>query len=297
MSPTAEAYSAGGVVLCRGCAALRMADPLSPIPTDAVNLLSDPTICSDCHKDNGDNELPRHDGRALCRDCRSHRKRVQFPWLMRAACLACVVLGVWGICRSIPRALAIHAYCVGIKAFQQDDYWLAAESLHKAVRQMPEDSNFQDLEAFYRGHACYADDDAKGAVLWFKKSFAVNPQSQETEVMLRRAERKVAFEAKDFTAYFRASQALLEADEHSASSVQAMATAWACRYVLTGKEEFREKALACLKEARELGATDQDDANWVEAWVQQMLDRRSILSFREFWYSIGKGSLRSEDFG
>ncbi len=216
---------------------------------------------------------------------------------MRAACAVCAVLAVFGTYRSIRHAKAIHAYTRGVTAFRNGDYPKAAENLDMAINWMPEDANFQDLGAYYRGYECYSNRDAKGALLWFQKSLKFNPESPETALMVCLAQRKVAFEAKDYEGYFRASEALVEADNHSAESVQAMAPAWACRYVISGNAEYRLKALACLKEARELGVSEEEDASWVESWVNLMLNRKIILSFQDYWYSIGKGSQDSETFG
>ena len=295
-SPLAESYALRGKLVCRACAAKRMVDAADPVPASDIQPLTDPTICADCRKDRGDRAWPDSNGRHLCRECRAHWKRIQFPIWVRLACTVCLLAGSCGFLHSLRLARGIHAYRQGIAAFLDDDYAKAAEDLHRARGFMPKDEHFEDLEAFYRGHACLEEGNAREAARQFQISLDLDPDSPTTAHMLYVAQRRAAFKEGKYEAYFRASEALLELDGHTPQALLAMASAWACRFVQSGQDECRQQALACLKQAHEAGGKDAD--NWMlEGWVNLMLEKRTIMSFLDYRLSIGKGDNASEDFG
>ncbi len=246
--------------------------------------------------DNGVREFRVLGDLPLCPKCMSHRKRIRFPLRIKVASAACLLFGAWGFWHSVVRAKGIFLFRRGVLAFQDDRYADAGDDLGKARECVPDEPYFEDLEAYFRGFHSLSEGNPKEAVCWFQKSYQVNPRSKETTRMLHVAERHAAFADKRYDEYFRTSEALLDADDRSPAAWLAMAPAWACRFAITGREECRIQALACLKEAHDAGGADADD--WmVEGWVKQMLEKRSIISLSEYRYSIGKGGMSGEDFG
>lgn len=161
---------------------------------------------------------------------------------------------------------------------------------------MPDEETFEDLEAFYRGHVCLNEEKPAEAVRWFNVSLNLDPNSRETAHMLLVAQRQAAFQSEDYEEYFRTSESLLKLDGRTTQVLLAMAPAWACRFALTGEEEYRRQALACLEEARTAGGADPDD--WIiEGWVNKILENRKIISLLDFRQSVGKGGRDEEDFG
>ena len=293
-----QAYSVRGLMVCRACASKRISDSVDPMPSEEVHPLSDPTICADCRKDNGTEEFPVLIGRRLCSMCRSYQRKIQFPIWARACCSICLVLGTWGFFRSLQQCRGIYLYRRGVLAFKGDQYADAARDLRAASKLMPEDETVQDLEAFYCGCECLEAEKSKEAVHWFKISLNFDHGSKITEHMLLISQRRVAFEEGHYDAYFNASQELLQTDGRTSEALYGMAPAWACKFALTGRKEFAVQARACLKEARELGTPGElADAIWIEAWVDHIIETRSIVSLQEYWRSLGKSTLPDQVFG
>jgi len=183
-----------------------------------------------------------------------------------------------------------------VTAYKRDDYSEATNKLRLARTFMPDEEAFEDLEAFYHGHVCLDEGKPAEAARWFQVSLNLDPNSKETAYMLLVAQRHAAFQSGKYEEYFRTSESLLELDGRTTQALLGMAPAWACRFALTGKEEYRQQALACLKEARTAGGADPDD--WIiEGWVNKILEKRTIMSLLDFRYSVGKGGGDEEDFG
>lgn len=212
------------------------------------------------------------------------------------ACAGCVILGGWGFFRTIRISKGIWAYQQGVTAYKRDDNSEAADKLRLARTFMPEEEAFEDLEAFYHGHVCLDEENPAEAARWFQVSLNLDPNSKETTFMLYVARRREAFQSGNYEEYFRTSESLLELEGRTTQALLGMASAWACRFVLTGKEEYRQQSLVCLKEARTARGADPDD--WIiEGWVNKILEKRTIMSLLDFRYSIGRGGGEDKDFG
>lgn len=157
---------------------------------------------------------------------------------------------------------------------------------------MPDEEAFEDLEAFYHAHVCLDEEKPAEAARWFQVSLNLDPNSKETAYMLLVAQRRAAFQSGKYEEYFRTSESLLELDGRTTQALLGMAPAWACLFASTGKEEYRQQALACLKEARTAGGADPND--WIiEGWVNKILEKRTVMSLLDFRYSVGKGEHRA----
>jgi len=285
-----------GQLVCRPCAGQSISTESGPVPTEDVHQLTDPTICADCRKDNGDAPLRRLFGRHLCPGCLRHRRGIQFPLWARLAFFACIILGGWGFSHSIRVARAIRYYSTGVAAFRSDNYSAAATNLETARKLMSDEKVFEDLESFYKGHACLENGNPKEAAHWFQASLRLDPESEPTQTWLLVAERRAAFDAEHWDTYLQKSKALLELKGKSAQTLLALAPAWACKFVTTGNGEYRRQALACLQEARTAPGVDPDD--WIiEAWVNQMLEKHTIISLIQFRFSVGRVDDEHGDFG
>jgi tetratricopeptide (TPR) repeat protein len=292
-----ETYQVGKEVACRTCAAKLMTDPQQSISSDKVQPRTDPTICGDCRKDNGDGDLPTLDGRHLCQACRSYRSRIRFPLWARAASVVCILIGSWGFYRSIRTARGICAYRNGIRAFTQERYWEAAEHMNVAVAFMPQDEAFQDLHAFYQGHARLEEGKNQEAAQWFQKSLNLDPESRVTKRMVLIAKRRTAFDAGRYDVYFQTSESILELDGPTVDALLCMAPACACQFVATGKGEFRKQALAYLANAKNIGTTNQGDVIWIDSWVRHILDTHTIISLPDYWQAQGKNDGPNSEAG
>lgn len=293
----AGSYLVKGLETCRACSARLMQRSEDPIPSREVHALVDPTICADCRADNGDTEYPSMGERHLCPKCRSHQKSLRFPIWMKVASVLVFGIGAWRLPSSFREARAIRAYRCGVKAFYEDDPETSVIFLNRAVCLMPDERPFKDLEAYYSGHLCLDQRKYTEAAGWFKRSLDLDPQSKITERMLLVSQRHAAFEAKNFEGYFKLSEALIQLEGRTPDSVLGLAAAWACRSVLTHRSECRENALACLAEVQNMSGPKDPDLENLDGWVRYILEKDQILSFTDYWFTIGKGGLDDEGAG
>ncbi len=294
--PISDAYAVRGLVVCRPCAARLLSTQGNAVPPSEMQILVDPTICADCRADNGDRDFRLLGELPLCSKCLSHRRRIRFPYWIRVASLTCFVWGAFSLWASLNQARAIYAYREGLRAYREDRFHDGYEHLKVAHAAMPDETEFEDFESFLHGYVYLTEEKPKDAVKCFEISLKLDPRSRETARMLYISQRHAAFMEKRFTEYLKASESLLELDGPSPQALLGMAPAWACQFALTGKAEFRTKAMACLNEAHDAGGADADD--WmIEGWVKVILEKRTIISLDEFRYSIGKGGMSGEISG
>lgn len=112
------------------------------------------------------------------------------------------------------------------------------------------------------------------------------------------AEAGVAFNHKDYDKFLEIEQAAAVAEPNDASAHAAVASAFACKYAVSGNEEFKQKALASLTKASVLAASDKsqlEQFNQYSERIQHRLKTREIITAAEYDKRFHPERLKKED--
>jgi tetratricopeptide (TPR) repeat protein len=244
---------------------------------------SDPTVCTQCKADNGAEELPHLAGMPVCATCEDRFRNRPYPTWLKLAFIGLLTLAVFSFgwnWRFLAATREIHQMQ---RALLKQDFERAANFADQASRHVPEIPEFAGMAAFNHGLDALAKDQAAQAVDYLRKAKQSPNSGQlpEVDLFLLRAEAIAAFDAKQYDDYLAKAKALIGRTPGDSSAVAMVASAYACKYAVTGNEEFRNEALKNLERAAKMAGKDPDAANYRER-ILYRIDTREILTRKEF---------------
>jgi hypothetical protein len=273
-------------ILCETCCEKVLAQEHPPLKN--LQRQSDPTVCANCRKDNGTAALPLLAGLPVCGTCEAFFRHRPFPpWikLALAAVLALVVVSlVWN-------ARFYRAY-FGLQRFpkymDQGQVEAAATQISLAAASVPENKDLGVLAAYWQGIVLLRQDRNAEALAKLTACKDRLPATCDVESLILEAQIGVAFEAKDYDGFLSAAQALDHRRPQDAVTKVALASAWACKYAVTGTGTFRTQALDCLQQAKDM-AKDDPGFKEYERRIQHRLQTREIITGKEFHQRFPNG--------
>src|SRR5262245_32875735 len=285
-------FVAFGRALCEPCADKELAGQgTKQIPAGSVARVIDPTICRGCARDNGSTDLETVGGRPVCHDCGElFRNRPFPPWLINAAiglALLAVLSVVWNQ-RYVAGYLKVRR---ANRAMRQGDVSGAAQWMEDASRLIPE-AKLEGAAAFYRGAYLMQQDRSAEALAFLMKAKAATPGVEAIEHAVALAEQGAAFDAKDYDTFLAKSQEMSKRDPKDAFAVAGVASAYACKYAVTGSEEFRTQSLAHLDKARAMSGADPAQFKDYEERIRYRLETREIINKAEYDKRFPQGRTR-----
>ncbi len=281
VGPMNAMFAAFDRALCESCADKEVAAQGKEIPAGSIARLLDPTICSRCAHDNGAADLEAVGGRPMCHECTALLRNRPFPsWLVNAA-IGLVLLAALSLLRNQRYIGGYLKVRRARRAAAQGDLGAAAQAMEDASRLIPE-VKLDGLASFYRGAALLQQDRATDALPFLTKAKAAAPGVATIERMVVMAEQGAAFDAKDYDRFLDKSQELAKQDPKDAFAEGSVASAYACKYALTGSEEFRTQSLARLERAKALSTADPARFEEYAARIRFRLETREIISKAEY---------------
>jgi tetratricopeptide (TPR) repeat protein len=282
--PVNETLSLVGRQLCRPCAADEVSrHPEGKITADSITRHVDPTVCAQCGSDNGESDLPKLANVPLCSTCESHFRNRPYPAWLKLCFAALVALALFSFAWNWRFMAAYREMRQVERALIKGDVEKAAQLSESAARHVPEAVDLGAAASMYRGLVFLKDNKSADALKCFQKA-AFQPAVKGpmlTQVTLL-AEAGVAFDAKDYDEFLKKEQALVAMLPNESQAVAGLASAYACKYVVSGNEKYRKESLKRLEQARKLaGPANAETQEYVER-IQHRLDTRQILTREEY---------------
>jgi tetratricopeptide (TPR) repeat protein len=253
------------------------------ITKNDVARASDPTICTQCKADHGNDELPRLAGVPVCETCEGRFRNRPYPTWLKLAFVGLVALAIFSFgwnWRFLAATREIHQMQ---RALAKQDFERAANFADQASRHVPEIPEFAGMAAFNHGLDALAKDHSAEAVDYLKKAKQSPNSGQlpEIELFLLQAEARAAFDAKQYDEFLAKAKAITGKTPGDPASVAMVASAYACKYAVTGNEEFRNEALKNLDRASKAAGKNPESADYRER-ILHRLDTREIITREEF---------------
>ncbi len=96
------------------------------------------------------------------------------------------------------------------------------------------------------------------------------------------AEAGIAFDAKDYDEFLKKEQALVKLLPTESHAVAGVASAYACKYAVTGDEKYRKESLKRLDQARKMAGPNNPEMQEYAERIEHRLDSRQILKREEY---------------
>ena len=273
--------------LCEPCANEDLAghDP-GKLAAGTVVRNTDPSICARCGTDWGSATLATVSGAPMCSKCVAFVRNYPFPrWIKvsAAAVLALVMLSFVLNARYFLAYVDLRSAGRLMDAQHVDE---AAQLMTRAAGRAPGVADLASAAAFYRGISLLSHDksaEAESELVAARATFGNDPVYQQ---VLLGARIGVAFDRHDYDAFLRHSLDLLKLDPKSARSLAGVASAYACKYAVSGTEEFRVQSLDYLARAQQIGDPEEAADDYF-ARIQHRLSTREIITAEEYRRRFG----------
>jgi hypothetical protein len=278
--PLNDTLTIDGMLHCSRCIE-HIYDENNPIECHTVTRNVDPTVCSICSRDYGDEEPPKIGHDPVCGICRDELNAKAFPPRVKAffglivAVVAIAFLVNWRFYNAYQSVLD------SAEAMEQIRYSDAAMSLQQAFADVPEVEFLHVLSTYYQGLDHLSKDKDVEALKAFEFCEGKMPEEYPLESLLKGARIGAAFDRGQYDKYLAYALAELSLDSTSAMNHATVASAHACLYAKRGIESDKLISQDYIKKARSLAGDDQSIDLYCNA-VEYRLHFRRIVSFRTF---------------
>jgi hypothetical protein len=280
-------------VLCEECAQIEVEkhDEKDFVPGSVVRQI-DPTVCGRCQMDNGDTELPVLAGFHACDNCYHFVRYRPFPLWLKAAFGFILVLLVVGLVRNWPYFRAYMEWHRAQRLFQKGDIEGGMRLVDKAAARVPGSGGLGSALDLLHSMNLLREDRAKEALPILQRLNAQFPGDQQVKKATLQAEMAVAFDDKDYDQFLKKAQDYLALEPQAWPGQTAVSSAFACKYAMTGNEEFKKQALSYLDRAEKLAAPGDTNFKDMKDRIRYRLDTREIISREEY---IRRVSAKNEE--
>jgi tetratricopeptide (TPR) repeat protein len=275
--------------LCESCAngALQRLG-LKNVPEGTVARNVDPTVCGRCGADWGTAELARVGSTPLCATCTAHVRNFPFPQWVKVSFAVLMIVVVADAILNARYIFALRELKQGARMAQAGNADGAADRFEAAARHVKGEREIQLAAVTFRGISLLNHDRSAEAEKVLQKE---RPEGKNElyENALLMAHIGAAFDRHDYDAFLAHSQQSLEKSPKSARALATVASAYACKYAVSGTAELRTASLDYLDRARAAEEKDLDFPEY-EARIRHRLDSREIINAAEYHRRFGKGA-------
>ncbi len=283
---TSETFLVADKVLCDVCAGM---DPAAPDDPAKRTRNLDPTICAGCGVDFGSTALERlSSGLPVCETCRQKFLHFPFPAWLKLSVAAMALLAVAGLAQNWRFFHAYWALLGGSRLARAGQFDAAAQKLSAAAQDVPEATDLATLSEFYKGMSLLQQDKAVEAVRALRDVVKKDASNQTALELLDLAEYSAAFDRQDWDGFLEKAAAIAGRKPGSFDAAASLASAYACKYAVSGNAEFRERSLLELDNIKRSGADQAQIADVVDR-VEHRLATRQILNPAQFAKQYPKG--------
>lgn len=118
----------------------------------------------------------------------------------------------------------------------------------------------------------------------FREAAAEYPESKEMTAAIPYFDEGDAFERKDYDRFLALAQQVF-ATKPTASNAATIASAWACKYAVSGNGQFKDEAEQSLLKAQQMAQSDTEEMKAMEEYlprIRHRIDTRQIITKQEY---------------
>lgn len=288
--PMNESCAVFGRLLCAQCAQKHLEslkDVDGELPEDAVEIQVDPTVCSKCGMDNGSQELRMVIGLPLCPLCYDEVS-VPFPTWVKVSFVVVLGVAMFSLVRNTRFFRAHSETRRSIRAAGEGDVEQAYSLITSAAKRVPESTDLQKLREFYRAALLIQEEKYDEALPILKKLKSFFGDDWFYRFLRLTAEASLAFDEKDYDKFLTKQKALLKLAPNAPIFVAGVASAYACKYVVSGDEKFKKLSLSYLESAGEKADKGDERLKEYEDRIRHRLKTREVITREEYNRRFGK---------
>lgn len=259
-----------GEILCTPC--LEAVYPEKNGLTErAVERHRDPTVCSWCSADNGDNELNKISIYPVCADCATNIRNRTMPLWVKGFFATIVILTIFSFYWNWRFYESYRDFNASTEAVAKSDFTKAADLMTMAQQQVPESEDIRLMAKYYKGLDLLCKDSNAAAITAFNECSQL-PPDYNVKAYLMRAQAGFSFNQKDFDGFLSSAKQILDQEQQNPSSWAMVASAYSCLYATKGEDSLRTLTYEYLNKAKALDSTSIDSKEYTN-----MIDYRIAM--------------------
>jgi hypothetical protein len=189
-------------------------------------------------------------GQPVCEQCTAFFKNRPYPPLIKLAMAGLAAIVVFSFIWNW-RFVQAYVDLRNVKAaVRMADIEKASKFLHSAAAKVPEAKWLSAMATFYDGVQLLKEDKSAEAMKLFNSCKADLPPRYSLDEMIQSAEAGIAYDNKDYDKFLAIAIQKQEKHPDDIFAVAQVASAYACKYAVTGDEQFKQQSLDLLKKSK-----------------------------------------------
>jgi tetratricopeptide (TPR) repeat protein len=279
-----------GLGYCKKCAEKIAEDWSVEKQQKEIKFEPDPTVCGFCGMDGVRREFERIAQIPACDNCVDKLRHRPFPAWIKITAAAILVLSVLLFIRNLRFFQGYMEFNKAVAFIEEGDVINASEYARMAREHVPENDEIRGTADFLEGLKLASEDRSAEALECFERCREVIPREYEDGLngIIMRTKSAIAFDCGDYDGFLKLEMIMLAKNPDDAYSHAGVASAFACKYAVSGDEEFRKRSLEYLKTGEGIAGPDDENFKEYKGRIMYRLDSRKIISKKEYDEKFGK---------
>lgn len=278
--PMSEVLRVDGIAHCNDCLTNKYPEE-DMLLGHLLEHEPDPTICSMCSIDHGNEELKPLSGKPVCKSCRTLLNRMAVPVWVKASFAGVLIVVVLAFTLNWRFYSAKNSLALANDAFEKGNVDKAVEHINHALHEVPESEDVKTLARYMGGCRMLAVGNYAQALADFEYCEDRLPDDYQIDMLINRADILASFTKGDYTRYLDLTLAQLSQDTLSAEHHAEVASAYACLYADGGKLGFRDLANYHIERCKQTPSFSGELQNYCNN-IEYRLYSKQILTFSQF---------------
>ncbi len=281
--PMNQMFTVFGKPLCTECANQELGGYQGKqLAAGDVTREVDPTICVHCQMDNGNEPYPLLAGAPACESCEAFLRHRPYPAWLKAAAFSLFLLAAFAFVHNWRFVQAYLEWNRGMRLLQKGDLDKATPLIVAAADHVPESEELDTSANMFRAISLLKEDKPRDALQLLQQCKKHWPNNPTVNALLLQAELGAAFDDKDYDKFLAAAQTLWAANPNDPSAMAAVASAYACKYAVTGQDSFKKESLRYLDLARQKAPPGDPHLREYAERITHRLQTREIITREEY---------------
>ncbi len=278
-----ETFKISEQTLCRSCAE-KLLQSRKDIPKEQIQKQTDPTVCVNCGKDNGDTELPKLAGLPACEQCITFFRNRPYPMWIKVTMVVLAAIVAFSFVWNWRFVKAYIDMRKSITTMQSGDIETTARLFRSAAAKVPEARGLSAMAYFYEGAILLKNNKPADALKLLNACKADLSPNWPVDELIANAQIGVAFDSKDYDKFLELALKMIAKYPDSPAYLSQVASAYACKFAVTGDEPFKLLSLNFLQKAKTLSLQQGSLADFeiYEDRILHRIETREIISIDEF---------------
>jgi hypothetical protein len=243
-------------------------------------------VCVHCQADRGKEEWPTVAGLPACTDCENRFRNRPYPTWLKVSFVAFMCVAIGAFIYNLRFFMAYLDIVKGNHAMEARDIERAVGYFASASDRLPEMPELAVLPNVYKANRLAGDEKYAEALATLNKSRRYAPPYMRG--MIREVELNIeagqSFDRKDYDAFLQAAEEESKLQPDDSSVIASVASAYACKYAVTGDAQYHDEAMQHLGQAKAKlhGGAEAEAYKEYESRILHRLKTREILSPQKF---------------